>query len=143
MNDPNYSRKNMDRFKMNNPDYWRDWRSENRAKVNGYSADYKCKKLDLTPSDADIKLINFMFGVAGELNRQLDTDFQVDHIHPVKHNGPHHHHNLQLLTKSENCSKNAKVGIQATGLTVRTYEATACALSFLPGGMRSAIVPEA
>jgi 5-methylcytosine-specific restriction endonuclease McrA len=118
------------------------YRRANPNKINAYTALRRARLQKSTPPDADHIKINFMFSLAGELNRQLGTDFEVDHIRPISRRGKHHHYNLQLLTKSENCSKNAKVGIPATGFTVRTFEAVGFGLSFLPGGMRQAIEPE-
>jgi hypothetical protein len=154
---PNYAAEYSAQWHLDHPEYDAQYYQDNieasraRAlayakanpdKVNANAARRRGRLKKATPPDADHTKINFMFSVAAEINRQLGTDFEVDHIHPIRKKGLHHHHNLQLLTKSANCSKGIKVGIPATGFTVRMHEAMACAVSFLPGGMRSDIVLE-
>ena len=58
------------------------------------------KKLNQTPVDANLELIQLYYTMAATL-----LDFEVDHIKPLSKGGLHHEDNLQLLPKSLNTSK--------------------------------------
>lgn len=78
------------------------WQLANRDKHNSYSAIGKLSKLGACPPWADRAAIVAVYSAAMRLGKQ------VDHIVPLRSPvvcGLHVPWNLQLLTKSENCSK--------------------------------------
>jgi len=82
-----------------------NWSKRNRDKMSAYKAKYKANQLNATPPWADFDKINTWYAIA-----QLESK-EVDHIVPLQGKnvcGLHVHYNLQLLTKSENCSKGNK-----------------------------------
>jgi hypothetical protein len=90
----------------------RKWQITNTEKVNAYFAKRRAKKLQATPNwlTAEHHLqIEGFYLLAKEMERQLGQKYEVDHIVPLKGktvSGLHVPWNLQILTKTENCSKN-------------------------------------
>ena len=70
------------------------------------------------PAWADKKRIRWVYKLARILTDLTEIEFQVDHIVPIKSkivSGLHVHSNLQILTKSENSSKNNRYWPQMAG----------------------------
>ena len=81
------------------------WQAANPGCSNAIKAKYRARKLQATPTWADLNTIKDVY---------LEAEYmqmEVDHIIPLcsrKVCGLHVWDNLQLLTKPENCSKNNK-----------------------------------
>lgn len=60
---------------------------------------YRAKKIDATPSTADLRLI-------GEIYKNCPKGYEVDHIIALAEGGQHHQDNLQYLPMLENRKKN-------------------------------------
>ena len=80
----------------------KNWCKINKDRIAAYSAKRRAVKLNATPAWADHEIINDFY---------LEAKYhgmEVDHIIPLQHElvcGLHVEHNLQLLTKEQNCSK--------------------------------------
>ena len=91
---------NLKLYRQNNPDV-----------INAKAAKRRCSKLNATPPWADLKKIRKFYKLAKELEAQDGIKRHVDHIDPLQHHlvcGIHTQENLQILTETENCSKNNK-----------------------------------
>lgn len=94
-----YSKK----WRIKNPDRVRQYQIDNRADHNARTVRYRARKLNQTPLNTNMKIIQFYYIVATTL-----TDYQVDHYQPLNKGGLHHEDNLQLLEKSLNQQKGSK-----------------------------------
>ena len=82
----------------------RKWAKDNPEKMRANCAKRKAAKLQRTPSWADDLVIRMIY-------EDCPEGMEVDHIIPLQGeivSGLHVAHNLQYLTKSENCSKGNK-----------------------------------
>jgi hypothetical protein len=98
------------RWAAKNPDLIREakkrWQKRNPDKLNAQTARRRASKKQATPVWADHEIINDFYLEAKYHN------MEVDHIVPLQHKlvcGLHVEHNLQLLTKEQNCSKGNKL----------------------------------
>lgn len=87
--------------------YYTKYDEETRIKVTKqqrriHKANYRARLVAQIPPDADLKAI-------AEFYRNCPKGYEVDHIIPISKGGLHTLENLQYLTKSENCSKGAKL----------------------------------
>lgn len=76
----------------------------NRSLFNAYKANYRARKLDASPSWADLTAIKLIY-------KNRPSNMAVDHIIPLQGNlvcGLHVENNLQYLSKEENSSKSNK-----------------------------------
>ena len=64
-----------------------------------YVSNYRARKLNATPTNADMKLI-------GEIYKMCPDNYEVDHIIALAEGGLHHQDNLQYLPAMENRRKN-------------------------------------
>ena len=83
--------------------YRRRWRAANRGRDRANGAAYRARKLQATPTWADMDAIKDVYLEAAYMQ------LQVDHIIPLQGEkvcGLHVWDNLQLLTAKENQSKN-------------------------------------
>ena len=103
--DTNKERRNKEskEWHIKNFDRAKQYRKNNRDRYNTNTVRYRARKLNQTPIDANMKLIQFYYTVAATL-----ADYQVDHIQPLNKGGLHHEDNLQLLEKSLNQEKRDK-----------------------------------
>lgn len=83
--------------------YNKQWCKDNADKVNAKAAKRRAFKLNQTPPDANMEIIQFYYTVSATL-----ADYEVDHIKPLSKGGLHHEDNLQLLEKSLNLQKRNK-----------------------------------
>lgn len=101
---------NKERVRANN----KAWTISNLDKKSAHTAKYRAAKLQRTPSwltPEDWTKINHMYSLAAFMTKQTGIKHEVDHIVPLQGetiSGLHHPDNLQILTKSENCSKGNK-----------------------------------
>lgn len=90
----------------------RRWRKENPGKSIEATARRRAALIQATPSWADRTKIQEFYSAANFLTKLLGERYEVDHIIPLRGRtvrGLHVETNLQILSKSENCKKNAKV----------------------------------
>ena len=90
------------------------WQENNRGKANTIKAKYRASKLQATVSWSDKQYIADLYDNAKEASNMFGIDFQVDHIVPLQATeacGLHCEFNLQILTKTENCSKQNKMEV--------------------------------
>ena len=96
--------------------YKRQWKKNNKEKVNAQWAKDRASKLNASVSWADQKYIEDLYKNCREAedifnNAGLNIKFHVDHIVPLQHDkvcGLHVEHNLQILTSDENARKSNK-----------------------------------
>lgn len=94
-----------------NKDKRAEYAKANAGKKRAHAAKYRAAKLKRTPSwltTEDWNKINHMYSLAAFMTKQTGIKHEVDHIVPLQGetiSGLHHPDNLQILTKSENCSK--------------------------------------
>lgn len=86
--------------RIKNPERVKQYQIDTRAEHNARTVRYRARKLNQTPPDANMELIQFYYTVAVTL-----ADYQVDHIQPLNKGGLHHEDNLQLLEKGLNQKK--------------------------------------
>jgi len=81
---------------------------ENRSKLAALTANYRAKKMRLTPplSYVEKKSIAALFKTAKDLGQLTGRKFHVDHIWPLSKGGVHHPCNMQVLEERANLSKN-------------------------------------
>ncbi len=85
---------------------------ENKDKINAYSSQNRAKKLNASPkwlTKEQLSDITAYYRVAKKLEEVTGEKFHVDHIHPLQGkevNGLHVPWNLQVLSATENLSKN-------------------------------------
>ena len=115
-----YHRKNKEK-KLKNAAQWRknngvrvlEWKEEyyanNKNDFFARNAERRAKKVNQTPTGADLKIIQLYYVVCSETNEILgDTFFHVDHIQPLSQGGLHHEDNLQILEATLNFQKRGK-----------------------------------
>jgi 5-methylcytosine-specific restriction endonuclease McrA len=68
-----------------------------------HNAKHHALKLNQTPLDANLDIIQFYYTVASAMK-----DYHVDHIKPLSKGGLHHENNLQILSAHLNLEKNNK-----------------------------------
>lgn len=88
-------------FKLDNPDYHKEYRRKNPEQHREYGATYRATKDKLTPSWANLEKIK-------EIYNNCPKGMHVDHIIPLRGrlvSGLHVENNLQYLTPSENFKK--------------------------------------
>ena len=85
------------------------YKKSNKDKACADTMKRRASKLNQTPSDADLRIIQLYYAVCGETNEILgDIFFHVDHIQPISKGGLHHEDNLQILEASLNIQKKDK-----------------------------------
>lgn len=91
------------------------WRENNKDIKNFHSATYKALKINATPkwlSDSQKEEIKAFYIEAKKLQLETGINYHVDHIHPLQGKnfcGLHVPWNLQILTETENLTKNNKL----------------------------------
>lgn len=83
-------------------DWNRNWRKNNPHKAAESSAKRRSNKLNQTPEDADLKLIEYIY-------MHCPPGWHVDHIIPLSKGGLHHQDNLCYLWELDNLSKKDKM----------------------------------
>lgn len=115
-----YYRKNKKRLDKEGAEYRKNnkaktyergvrYREENKEKVRAQWGKRKAQKLQQTPINANMAVIQLYYTVCGETNDILGgTFFHVDHIQPLSKGGLHHEDNLQILETYFNQLKSDK-----------------------------------
>lgn len=92
----------------------RQWKYNNKGKVNAMTAKRRAAKLQATPSWADLNYIESIYKICSDMNQRAGrTLFHVDHEIPLQGKivcGLHVENNLQILLASENLYKNNTFG---------------------------------
>ncbi len=107
----NYSRERYKNNKEKVRQASEKWRLLNLDKSAAFTAKRKAALLQACPPWVNLKDIEVFYKRARELTLSTGTEHEVDHIHPLQGEnicGLHVPWNLQILTKSENCSKKNK-----------------------------------
>lgn len=96
----------------NNPEAAREstrqWSKQNPEKVNCKGSKRRVISSKATPSWADVQVMESFYREAANISVETGLPHEVDHIVPLQSDivcGLHNHFNLQVLTKTENCSK--------------------------------------
>jgi 5-methylcytosine-specific restriction endonuclease McrA len=76
------------------------------------------RKLDQTPEDADLDLIQEIYTRCAEISKETGIPHEVDHIVPIARGGLHHQDNLQIITRTHNRRKGAKLDYDMKGDSV-------------------------
>jgi 5-methylcytosine-specific restriction endonuclease McrA len=98
----------------------KEWWSENKEKMSAYykkhSARYAARnarrhamKLNATPPDADLKVIQEFYKSAHRVSKCLGIPMHVDHVQPLSKGGLHIESNLRVISATENLRKNNKM----------------------------------
>ena len=85
-----------------------EWDKKNRGKANARIKTYKLKKKHATPPWVDAKAIEHVYIEAYNLTKETGINHHVDHVWPIQgktFSGLHVQWNLQILTASQNTSK--------------------------------------
>lgn len=91
-----------------------DWAKKNRGAKNHWGVLLRLRKTNRVPKWANLSEIRKVYENAAEMIKSTGIEYHVDHIIPLNSDvvcGLHVPWNLQIITKSENCSK--KNSIQA------------------------------
>jgi len=105
------NREYYDKNKIRRLEFGSKWRTENRDKVNYYTAKRKAAKLQRTPhwlAEEDFKAIGAFYTESRRLTEETGIPHHVDHIIPLQGenvSGLHVPSNLQILTAPENSRK--------------------------------------
>lgn len=102
-----YQKQYMKRYYENNKKHLKQKSSEykinNCGKVNALTTKRKAMKLNQTPDNANLSIIQFYYTVCDTMG-----GYEVDHIKPLSKGGLHHQDNLQILEAGLNREKHAK-----------------------------------
>jgi hypothetical protein len=106
-------REAQNRWNLNHPDRRRKmnerWAKENPGKVTAITAKRRAVKKKALAAWANADTIKKIYDKAKYLSKTTGIPHEVDHIYPLQSKymcGLHVENNLQILTKSENSSKN-------------------------------------
>ena len=89
----------------------RQWRQDNIARVNAWSAKRRASIFKATPSWVDYEAITSIYEQSQELSKLTGIEHHVDHYYPINGKavcGLHVAENLQVITKQENLDKGDK-----------------------------------
>ena len=99
------------RYRERRKENCRSWRQRNQGKCNAHGANYRARRLNQTPKDADKELVELKYKLCSQLNRGAGWQaFNVDHTIPLTKGGLHHEDNLQILPAYINRIKSNKLG---------------------------------
>ena len=109
---PDKVRGAMTRWRTTNPEKARAatavWRKANPENGSNREAARRACKLQATPTWADDKAMALWYKGASIMTQLMGQPYHVDHVVPLKSKavcGLHAHTNMQILPKTENCSK--------------------------------------
>lgn len=109
-----WRKRNPDKVKAMNKRGGKKWASNNKGKRNAIDMRRKAALIKRTPSWADLDKIKLFYLEAERLTKATGIPHEVDHIIPLQGklvSGLHVHNNLQVITRSENRSKQNKVNL--------------------------------
>lgn len=104
-------RQKLRNWRSNNYDkFQQQWLDPDKAHLrNARSAKRRALQRDLTPETADFDAIKEIYYQCKIISEQTGIPHEVDHIIPISKGGLHHQDNLQIITRSENRMKGAKI----------------------------------
>lgn len=94
---------------MQNVEHMRAYRKSNAGKINARNAKRRATKIKATPMWFEHKKVNTVYEKAALWSTLTGTQLEVDHIVPLISKtvcGLHCWHNLQIIDKTTNASKN-------------------------------------
>jgi hypothetical protein len=107
-----WRKRNPDKVKAMSNKAGKKWATNNKSSRNAITAKRRATLLNQTPKWADLEKIKLFYIEADRLTKETGIRHEVDHIIPLQGknvSGLHVHHNLQILTRSKNRSKQNKV----------------------------------
>ncbi len=110
-----YREANKEKISVYMKEYKKEYRKNNKDKINAKSAERKARKLKARPfwlTKEDLKVIENFYKEAQELTLLTGEQYHVDHIVPLQGEnvcGLHVPWNLQVITAKENLSKHNKL----------------------------------
>jgi len=93
-----------------------EYKRHNKGKTNHLNAKRKIAIKIATPKWIDLKKIEKIYNIASQKTMKTGISYHVDHIVPITSSvvcGLHVPWNLQILTESENCSKQNSFTVKA------------------------------
>ena len=100
--------------KARHGEFIKAWVKNNPAKVNAYQRLRYANKINRTPLWANKEYMRLWYELAKMESQRTGMPVEVDHIVPLQGrlvSGLHCEHNMQLLFKSNNCSKGNKYDV--------------------------------
>jgi hypothetical protein len=101
LDNPDYGKEYRQKNKEKHNEYMKVYRAKHKKRLNAQKMQYKIDKRNQTPSWSDRELIDLIYS-------DCPDGYHVDHIEPIKGetvSGLHTAANLQYLTASQNKSK--------------------------------------
>lgn len=114
---------NAEKRRQKNNEYRKAWRQANPEKSRAIVMGRIAKKRSATPKWANLEKVKEFYIIAVRLSKETGIMHEVDHIIPLVNKtvcGLHWEGNLQVLTRTENASKNNKYSHDACQLQAVT-----------------------
>ena len=112
-NQPDAQAKRNARWKSENTDkyleYQRQYRRDNRGKMNSHSKNYKELKNGWVLSSIEKMMVENLYEDCRRISQETGVPHHIDHIIPLSKGGPHHPWNLRIITAEENLRKSNKL----------------------------------